>query len=302
MMRYVSRRILHATALLVLISLMSFALVQFAPGDYTDAMRLDDRVSAGTASAWRSRYGLDQPIIIKYLIWLRSTVRGEFGFSFAYGMPVGSLLWPRIQNTLLLTALASIASWCAALALGVVVAVNQSRTLDNFIGSGLSLLHSIPDMLIALALLMFAVRIRSPIGGTHLVLPVLTLVLVSLPILARHVQAAVRDSMTSPFVQAARGHGISSGRLWLRYILPAAANPLISLFGYSIGGLLSSSLLVEVIMGWPGLGPLLLESIFARDVHVVIGATLLSALFLVTGNLMADVLLYALDPRIRWEK
>jgi peptide/nickel transport system permease protein len=218
-------------------------------------------------------------------------------------MPVGSLLWPRIQNTLLLTAMASLASWCVALALGLAVAVNRSSTLDNFIRLSLSLLHSIPDMLIALALLMFGVRTRiSPIGGTRLALPVLSLVLVSLPVLTRHVQAAVRESMTSPFIQAARGHGIPSGRLWLGYMLPATAHALAPLFGYSIGGLLSSSLLIEVIMGWPGLGPLLLEAIFARDIYVVIGATLLSALFLVAGNLIAEVLQCALDPRLRWEK
>jgi peptide/nickel transport system permease protein len=133
-----------------------------------------------------------------------------------------------------------------------------------------------------------------------LAMPLLALVLVSLPVLVSHVQSAVHESMNSPFIQAARGHGIPPRRLWLSYALPGAANVLISMFGYSIGGLLSSSLLIEVIMAWPGLGPLMLEAIFARDVHVVIGAALLSALFLVTGNLIADVLLYALDPRIRW--
>jgi len=107
--------------------------------------------------------------------------------------------------------------------------------------------------------------------------------------------------MDAPFVQAARGHGVPRRRLWMVYTLPAAANPIISLFGYSIGGLLSSSLLIEVIMGWPGLGPMLLEAIFSRDIHVVIGATLASALFLIAGNLIADLLLYAADPRIRQE-
>ena len=121
--------------------------------------------------------------------------------------------------------------------------------------------------------------------------------LISLPVVVRHVDAAVRDALRSPFIQAARAHGISRHRILMAYVLPAAANPLISLLGYSIGGLLSSSLLVEVIMGWPGLGSLLLESIFSRDVHVVIGATLVSALFLITGNVMSDLLLYAADPR-----
>jgi peptide/nickel transport system permease protein len=319
MIRYALRRLLHAAALLALISLASFALLQLAPGNYIDGMRLDARISAETAAAWRSRYGLDERLAVQYLSWLRSVFRGDFGFSFAYGMPVGALLWPRIKNTLLLTAVASAVSWSAALPMGVVAAANVSHALDKLIRSSLAILISVPDPLIALALLMFAVRTGFlPVAGlavaagpvstragdmaVHLVLPVLALVLVSLPMLVRHVQTAVNESLASPYVQAARAHGIQRSRLWFIYTLPAAANPLISLFGYSIGGLLSASLLVEVIMGWPGLGPILLEAVFSRDIHIVIGATVLSALFVVTGNLVADLLLYAADPRIRRKK
>ena len=321
MTRYVLRRLVHAVGLLALISLLSFVFLHLAPGNYADAMRLDAQISSETLSAWRSRYGLDQPLAIQYLRWLRSVFRGEFGFSFAYGIPVGSLLWPRIKNTLLRTSLAFVVSWSAALPIGVAAAASRNRAFDSFFRGGIALLHSIPDLLIALGLLMLAVRTGGfPVGGitgpatslpafartgdlaAHLVLPVLALVLISLPLLVRHVQAAVQESLASPFLQAARAHGIPRRRLWLAYTLPVAANPLISLFGYSIGGLLSASLLVEVIMGWPGLGPLLLEAIFSRDIYVVIGTTLLSALFLVTGNLIADLLLYAVDPRIRREK
>ena len=105
----------------------------------------------------------------------------------------------------------------------------------------------------------------------------------------------------APFLRAARGHGISRLRLLYRYALPAAANPLISLFGFSIGALLSGSLLVEVIMSWPGLGPFLVEAILSRDLYVVFGGILLSALFLVTGNFIADLLIFEVDPRIRTE-
>jgi peptide/nickel transport system permease protein len=297
-MRYLVRRALHGAALLVLISLVSFAFLQLAPGNFTQAMHLEAQVSAQTVSAWRSRYGLDQPLVIQYWSWLRSIFRGEFGFSFAYGTSVGSLLWPRIKRTLSLTALAALLSWCAAIPIGGLVGATRTRGLDRFIRGSLSFLHSIPDLLIALMLLMLALRTRAfSVGG--MTGPVIALVLVSLPVLVRHVQTAVRETMAAPFIQAARAHGIPHGRLWFAYILPAAANPLISLFGYSIGGLLSSSLLVEMIMGWPGLGPLLLEAIFSRDIYVVMGATITSALFLITGNLIADLLLLAIDPRVR---
>jgi len=135
----------------------------------------------------------------------------------------------------------------------------------------------------------------------HMTLPVIALVLSSLPLLVRHVRAAVADVLDAPFLLAAQGHGIPRRRLLYRYALPAAANPLISLFGLSIGALLSGSLLIEVVMSWPGLGPLLLEAILARDLYVVIGGVLFSTLLLLGGNFLSDVLLFLADPRIRTE-
>jgi peptide/nickel transport system permease protein len=139
------------------------------------------------------------------------------------------------------------------------------------------------------------------VGAVHLVLPVAVLVLGSLPILLRHTRAAVLEVLDSPYVRAARGHGISPWRILFRHALPAAINPLVSLFGFSLGSLLSASLLTEVVMSWPGLGPLLLEAVLARDIYVVIGAVVLSTIFLVFGTLLADFLLFAADPRIRTE-
>ncbi len=125
------------------------------------------------------------------------------------------------------------------------------------------------------------------------------LALTTLPTIARHVQSSVDEVLGSPFLGAVRAQGVPQRRLLYRYALPVAANPLISLFGLSIAGLLSTSLLIEVIMGWPGIGPLLLEAILSRDVYVVIGSVLVSTVLLLAGNLLADLLLFAADPRIR---
>ena len=133
----------------------------------------------------------------------------------------------------------------------------------------------------------------------HLTLPVVALAAGAVPVLLRHVRSALIESLQAPVVRHARGHGIAPSRLLLGYALPAAAHPLISLFGFSIATLLSGALLVEVILSWPGIGPLLVEAILARDLHVVVGATLASAVFVVVGQLVADLLLYAVDPRIR---
>src|SRR5216684_1513147 len=135
----------------------------------------------------------------------------------------------------------------------------------------------------------------------HIALPMMALVLSAFPVLVRHIRAAIAEVLSTPFLRAAASHGIQRRTLLYRYALRAAANPLISLFGLSMGGLLSGSLIIEVVMSWPGLGPLLLEAILARDLYVVIGGVLCSTIFLIVGNLVADVLLYLADPRIRTE-
>jgi peptide/nickel transport system permease protein len=177
----------------------------------------------------------------------------------------------------------------------------------------LSFLLAVPDLLIAIVFLMLAVETGYfPTGGMvspgalrvqdvawHLALPVAVLVLGMLPTLVRHVRASMAEVLDSPFALSARAQGIPRQRLLFRHLLPAAANPLISLAGFSLGTLLSASLLIEVVMGWPGLGPFFLEAIMARDFAVVLAVVILSASFLVAGNLLADILLYRVDPRIR---
>ena len=309
-MRYVTKRLLHAVLLLFVISFLSFLFLEAAPGNFLDELRLNPRISAETVSSLKAKYGLDRPLPTRYFNWLASAFRGEFGFSFAYGTAVWPLIWPRAKNTLLLTTISTALAWILALPIGVAAAATRRKVLSSTIRGAMATFVSVPDMLVALALLMFAVHTGvAPIGGMsgdqlierlrHLALPVAALVVISLPVLARHVHAAVSEAMTLPFIQAARAHGIGRSRLLLAYVLPAAANPLISLLGLSIGGLLSSSVLVEVIIGWPGLGPLILEAILSRDVNIVIAATVLGAAFLVIGNLIADILLYATDPRMR---
>ena len=133
----------------------------------------------------------------------------------------------------------------------------------------------------------------------HATIPITVLVLSIIPVLIRHVRATMVETLHSPFVRAARAHGISRGRLLFRHVLPAAANPLISLFGLSVANLLGVGLITEVVMSWPGLGRLLLESVQARDLYVVIGAIIVSALVLQAGVFLSDLLLLACDPRIR---
>ncbi len=312
-------RLGHGVLVLIGVSALSFLLAEAAPGSVVDELRLDPRISPATLAAMRDRYGLDQSVAEKYLHWLQSVGRGELGFSAAYNSPVGPLLWPRVRNTLLLTVTATLFAWLIAVPIGVWAASRQGGWVDRVAGGTTSLLLGIPDLLLALSLLLLAVRTGYfPTGGmvslgfaelspwakvqdviVHLALPVTALTLINLPVLVRHVRASVLDVLRAPFIQAARAKGVPERRLLFRHALRAAANTLISLLGLSIAALLSASLVAETIMSWPGLGPLLLEAVVARDLHVVVGAVTCSTVLMISGSLLADGLLYLADPRMR---
>ena len=313
------RRLLRAALLLFGVSALCFLFTEMAPGSFFDEMRLNPQISSQTISALRTQYGLDQPLAVRYARWMKSLARGDLGYSIAYNTPVAPLLWARAKNTLLLTGTALVLTWVLAVPLGVLTAASRGRLLDKAVAVGSSLLISIPEIVIAIALLALAVRTRFvPVGGMRslgfkelstwgqfqdvaqrMLLPTMVLVLASIAVVERHVRASVLEVLQAPYIQAARGLGISRSRLLFRHVLPVAANPAISLFGFSVAGLLSGSLLVEVVTGWPGLGPLILDATLSRDLYLVIGGVMLSAVFMVAGNFVADLMLLGSDPRIR---
>jgi peptide/nickel transport system permease protein len=296
--RYLLRRLLHAAFLVAGVSVLSFVLFELAPGDFLGEAQINPQLSAATVSALREQYGLNKSLPQKYVHWLGSVTDGSFGVSFSYNLPVSALMWPRARKTLELTASSLVLSWLIALPLGVASARHRGAWLDRVVGAAIAILLGLPDLVLACLVLFFALRFGWYRAGDP-TLPVTVLVLAALPLLVRHIRSAVLDVAQAPHVRAARAHGIHGSKLWFRWLLPAAANPLASLFGLSIAGLMSSSLLVETVLGWPGLGPLFLEAIAARDLYLVIGPVVLSAVFLVAGILIGDLLLFAADPRIR---
>jgi peptide/nickel transport system permease protein len=316
---YVGRRLVRAILLLIGVSALCFLFTEMAPGSFFDEMRLNPQISPETIAALRSHYGLNQPLWVRYGRWMKSAAHADLGYSIAYNTPVTPLLWSRAKNTLLLTSTALLLTWLISVPLGVWTASRRGGLLDNAVTLASSLLVSVPELVIAVALLAIVVRWRIlRVGGMmsvdfeslsawaklqdlplHLALPAFILILCETAVIVRHVRASVLEVLGAPYVQAARGFGSSQARLLFRQVLPVAANPAISLLGFSLAGLLSGSLMVEVVCGWPGLGPLILEATLSRDLYVVIGGIMFSALFMVGGNLVADLMLLAVDPRIR---
>jgi peptide/nickel transport system permease protein len=320
--RYLIRRAGQAILVLVGVSLLTFVFAELAPGSFIDELRMDPTVSQGTIDALRERYALDRPFAEKYLRWVGSVARGDLGFSMAYDRAVGPLLWPRVLNTLALTIPATVLAWAIAVPLGAWAASKRGGNLDRGLAIVTSALLSVPEVLLGLGLLLIALRSGVlPTGGMmssgfaemsradqmrdlaiHFLLPLAGLTLAILPALVRHVRAALNDVLRAPFIHAARAQGIPEQRLLFRHALRAAANPLISLLGLSIAGLLSTSLVIEQIMSWPGLGPLAVEAVAARDVHLVVGAVTCSTALLLIGTLASDALIYLADPRVRVER
>lgn len=318
-MGYITRRVAYGLCTLLAVSILSFSFLELAPGEFVDEMRVDPTVAPETIEALRRQYGLTDSLPVRYVRWLRAAVHGDFGYSFAYHTPVSSLVWERSRNTLLLTVPALAIGWAIALPIGIWAAARVGGWTDRASNAGTSVLLTVPDVLLALLFLLLALRTGwFPTGGmasagaadldlfgrvkdaaAHAFLPLAALVASTLPLILRHVRASLIEAVQAPAVQAARGHGIPVVRLLYRYALPMAANPLVSLAGVSVASLLSASLLIEVVMSWPGLGPLLLDAIMARDLYLIVAASLFSTLFLVCGNLAADVALFAVDPRIR---
>ena len=303
--------------LLWVLSVLVFVFADLAPGDFLEQAQLDPRMNPELLQQLRSSFGLDAPLHIRYARWVGSILKGDGGYSLAYRRPVFELLWPRLLNTLMLTTGALILSWTAALILGFLSAVMQGGSLDRVVLLLTTGLLIIPEILLALAGLWLAVYAGFPLGGTisldyqdlsgwqrfedrlrHLVIPVTVLTLAGLPNLVRHVRSAVVGALEEPYVQAARGHGLYGLRFWIGYVLPAAANPLITLFGVCLGALISGGMVVEAVLGWPGLGPMLIESALNGDLHVFNAGLMAGCACLIFGNFLADLLLSLVDPRM----
>ena len=311
----VARVALRTGAVLLLASLATFALGQFAPGEFFDEARLAPGMSAGAVDGLRARYGLDRPWPVRYGRWLAGAAHGDLGLSLAYNAPVASLVAERVGNTLLLAASGAGLAWLIAVPWGAWAAVRAQPSIARVSAVLIAVTLALPDLLVALLLRLFALRsgllpasgMTSPAADgsdladvlRHLILPAVAVALSLLPAVWRHARSAVAETFRAPFVLAAKANGIPPARLLFRHVLPAAANPLISLFGLTIGSLLSLSLIAETIFAWPGLGPLILEAASARDMNLILGAVLASALLAMAGSAVTDLALRAADPRIR---
>lgn len=319
MVRFLLSRLLNMIPLLIGISFISFAILRLAPGDFVTTLSQDPNLSQEAVLRMRADYGLDRPWLVQYFLWLGNAVRLNFGYSLAYHIPVVSLLVQRMGNTLLLSLCALTVSWGVAIPLGVIAAVRRNTLLDRFISLFAFAGISTPGFFLALLLLLMAQKTGwFPIGGMHstdadlmstverfwdsvrhLVLPVVVLSVGGCASIMRQMRGSLLDTLQENYITAARARGLSERVVIWKHAFRNAINPLITVFGFSLAGLLGGAALVENVMAWPGLGRLILEAVQSGDQYVVMGSFVMSASLLLLGNLFSDVLLAITDPRIK---
>jgi len=318
---YVLKRILQALLTLLLASALSFFVIQLAPGDFLDQYRQSPQFSAETIQQLETQFGLDQPAWRQYLSWLYQVVfHGNFGLSFAYQRPVVDILWERVPNTLLLSFASIVVTWLIAIPLGIVGAVNQNRFADRALRVLSYLGQGMPTIVTGLLLLFFAQLTAPlfPIGGRtsiihddlnwfgqmldvgwHLILPTVALSITSFAGLQRITRGQMLDVMRQNYIQTARAKGLPKDRVIYVHALRNAVNPLITLLGFEFASLLGGAFITETYFNWPGLGKLILEAVQSQDLYLVMASLMMGAVMLIIGNLLADLLLSFVDPRIR---
>lgn len=298
-LRFIIRRIVTALVLVFVVSSAAFLLARIAPGDHLSGFDIDPRYAA----AERHRLGLDRPMVEQYAAWLQRGLRLDLGDSIRFQRPVTALLRERALNTALLGLCALALATLAGIPMGVMTGSSDRGALAR-IARGVSLaLLSVPPLITSLVLLLIAARTGwLPVGGSgsvpHLILPTLALALPLVAVLERLQSRSLRDALADPCILAAAARGVPRRRLIWRHAMRLSLKPVLAIYGVIVGGVLSGSFVVEIVMSWPGLGALMYEALVARDLYLVAGCAATGAVFLAAGILAADVALAAVDPRI----
>ena len=300
--RFAVRRAFETIPTLLLLSLLVFGLFRMIPGDYLSEMELNPSVSTSTIDELRSDFGLNRSLPVQYGLWVAQALQGNLGYSFAQHRPASDVIAERLGRTVYLTLAALLLSLAWSVPVAAIGALRLGRWPDRAVLLVSLVGMSIPTVLSALILLWVALgrgwSLFSGPGPAGVLLPAVTLAIPAGALFARTLRLEMVNVLAQPFIAAAVAKGLPRWRVLL-HVIRNAANPVISLAGLTLGGLLSGAVVVEEVFSWPGLGALTVDSILTRDLYVALGAVLVAAGFVVLANFLADVLLALNDPRVR---
>ncbi len=325
MLAYIGRRFLLMIPTLFIISIIAFIIIELPPGDFVTtrlARMKQQKVTQELIDNLRYRYGLDRPLYVRYWVWISKFVRGDFGYSLFWNMPVKELILGRFAVTALISLLSLLFTWVMAFPIAIYSATHQYSLTDffwTFIGFlGLA----IPNFLLALVLMFLSYKYfpNLGVGGLfslefqraawswgkfvnllgHLWVPVVVVGTAGTAGLVRIVRANLLDELRKAYVQTARAKGVNEVKLILKYPVRMAINPFLSTVGWVLPSLIAGATITAVVLGLPTAGPMFLQSLLVQDMQLAGAFVMLCAILTIIGTLISDILLAIIDPRIRY--
>jgi peptide/nickel transport system permease protein len=326
MASYIIKRILGMIPTIIIISIITFVIVQLPPGDFVTSAQAEIAASGGgmdaaTVEAMRVRYGLDQPMIVQYWKWVSGFPRGDFGYSLEWNAPVWDIIAKRFGWTMLLSGLALLFMWIVSIPIGVYSATHKYSLGDNVFSFLGFLGLSIPDFMLSLIWLVFGTMVLGISASglyspgmvnapwsfakfldllNHIWPPVVIMGIVGTAELIRIMRGNLLDILNQQYVTTARAKGLEEKIVINKYAVRMAINPLISVLGMQIPKMISSSIIVGLVLSIPTVGPIFLRSLITQDMYLAGAILLLMTVMLLVGNLLADIALAWVDPRIRY--
>jgi len=327
MVNYILRRLLYMIVTVFFVSIIGFALIQLPPGSALNAKIERLRAQGGELSqdqinSLEERYGLKDPIEVKYLKWASGAIHGDFGESFTYDTSVNDLIWSRLAFSLLLSFSSLVFAWVVAIPIGVYSATHRYTVPDYVITIIQFIGVAVPEFLLALVLLVFAATaLHADVGGlfsqqyqsapwsgaklldllSHLWIPVVVISAGSTAWLTRVMRANLLDVLNQQYVQTARSKGLVETTVIWKHAVRNALHPLVMALGGSLPALISGEVIVSIVLSLPTTGPLYVNSLLEKDMYLAITFLIFLSIMLVVGNLLADLLLAWVDPRVRLE-
>ncbi len=320
MLMYIIRRLVQAIPVLLAVLAIGFALIQLAPGDMFTQMELSDNIRPEQLDRFREQFRLDQPWYMQFYQYVINAVQGEFGFSRTYRAPVFAVVSQRAANTILLSLTSLAFAWILSIPAGVFAATNQYNVKDQFVSIFAFVGLAIPNFFLAFLLLYLVSSTGNwlPLGGMtssgfrhmtatqqffdiarHMIIPVVVIGTSIMATLTRVMRGEMLKIMNEQYIVTARAKGQTENKVVYMHALRNAINPMITILGFQLGNVMSGAALVEIVVAWPGLGSVLLEALLSQDLYLVVGSLIYGVGLLVIGNLLADIALALVDPRVR---
>jgi len=315
MLSYIGRRVLQAIPLVVGVSVIGFGLMHLAPGGPLAVYTLNPTITAQDIERIRIIFGLDQPVHVQYLKWATGMFTGNWGYTFFGGRPVLWVIVERLPATMLLMGSALSIAILLGITVGMIGAARRYSVWDYLATSGALVALSFPTFWFGLmAIFVFAVDLRwLPSGGMyelgeegnvvdllrHLILPTLVLALVITATYSRYARSSFLEVLHQDYMRTARAKGLRPRERLFRHAFPNAVKPLIALLGTDLPVLFSGAIVTESIFGWPGMGRLFVDALTMKEYPILMGMIMFTAFFVILGNLLADIAIALLDPRVR---